>query len=316
MEAAVLNPLAPSPHGIWSGHGVRVRRRRGAHRPHIDRDAVCTPRFCAQRRGTLLTVEHDLTPDELCDELAVMLAEQLVDTGAVRGQSEFEMVFTGVVRSTVDGGLPAWLRFYRNSLAQLEDGTTAFAPIHAWAASKVRGPRLIDLGSCFGFFPLRMARRGIDVTATDLNASTMHLLKRASTELRRPLTTIGCNATDVPLPDHSADTVTVLHLIEHLPAHTADAVIDEALRLARRRVVIAVPFENEPRECYGHLQGFDLAKLQRLAQRLSERHPGVEASSYEFHGGWLILDREPVRSGHACWPHRRPPRAYSHPVCA
>ncbi|PRC56796.1 SAM-dependent methyltransferase, partial [Mycobacterium sp. ITM-2017-0098] len=45
-----------------------------------------------------------------------MLAEQLVDTGALRGQSEFEMVFTGIVRSTVDGGLPAWLRFYRNSL--------------------------------------------------------------------------------------------------------------------------------------------------------------------------------------------------------
>ncbi|PRC54590.1 SAM-dependent methyltransferase, partial [Mycobacterium sp. ITM-2017-0098] len=45
-----------------------------------------------------------------------MLAGQLVDTGALRGQSEFEMVFTGIVRSTVDGGLPAWLRFYRNSL--------------------------------------------------------------------------------------------------------------------------------------------------------------------------------------------------------
>ena len=124
----MLNPLAPSPHGMWSGQGVQVRRRRGPHRPHGDRDAVCTPRFCVQRRGRLLAVEHDLTPDELCDELAVMLAEQLVDAGALRGQPEFELVFTGIVRSTVDGGLPAWLRFYRNSLEKLEDGTTAFAP--------------------------------------------------------------------------------------------------------------------------------------------------------------------------------------------
>jgi hypothetical protein len=291
MEAAVLNPLAPSPHGMWSGQDVRVRRRLGPHRPHGDREAICTRRFCVQRRGRVVTVEHDLTPDELCDELAVMLADQLVDTGALRGQLEFEMVFTGIVRSTIDGGLAAWLRFYRNSMEKLEGGTTAFAPIHAWAASLVRGHRLVDLGSCFGFFPLRMARHGIDVTATDLNASTMRLLEQVSGRLRRPVTTLACDAADVPLPDRSADTVTALHLIEHLPAEVADAVLDEALRLARRRVVIAVPFEDEPQECYGHLRTYDLPALRRMADSLCARHPGVRAGVYELHGGWLVLDR-------------------------
>ncbi len=252
---------------------------------------MCSPRFCVQRRGTLLTVDHDLTPDEICDELAVMLAEQLVDTGALHGQTEFEMVFTGIVRSTVDGGLPAWMRFYRNSLTKLEDGSTAFAPVHTWAASLVRGHRLVDLGSCFGFFPLRMSLRGMDVTATDLNPSTMHLLRQVSNQLRRPLNTIACDAADVPLPDQCADTVTVLHLIEHLPADVADQVLDEAVRLARRRVVVAVPFEDEPRECYGHLQGFDLPKLGQLARGLRARHPGISTNTYEFHGGWLLLDR-------------------------
>ncbi|PRC44174.1 SAM-dependent methyltransferase, partial [Mycobacterium sp. ITM-2017-0098] len=74
METAVLNPLAPTPRGQWSGHGVRVRRRRGPHRRHAEDQSLCTPRFCVQRHGGLLTVEHDLVPDELCDELAVMLA--------------------------------------------------------------------------------------------------------------------------------------------------------------------------------------------------------------------------------------------------
>ena len=295
MQAAVLNPLAPTPHGVWSGRGVRVIRRSGPHRRHTGTDTFCAQRFCAQRHGSVLTVEHDLTPDELCDELTVMLAEQLVDTGALRGQSEFEMVFTGVVRSTIDGGLPAWLRFYRNSLDRLEsDAASAamtFAPIHAWAASQVSGHRVIDLGSCFGFFPLRLARQGIDVLATDLSGPTMHLLDTVSARLRRPLTTLSCNATDVPLPDNSADTVTALHLIEHLPAAAADAVLDEAVRLARRRVVIAVPFEDEPRECYGHVQRFDRATLGLLADRLCVRHPGITARTYEFHGGWLILDR-------------------------
>jgi len=291
METAVLNPLAPTPRGIWSGHGIRVNRRRGLHRRHTGHDAVCTPRFCVQRHGSLLTVEHDLTPDELCDELAVMLAEQLVDTGALRGQSEFEMVFTGIVRSTVDGGLPAWLRFYRNSLAKLEGGTTAFAPIHARAVTQVRGHRVIDLGSCFGFFPLRLASQGIDVVATDLNDSAMRLLKQVSSQLRRPLSTVACDAADVPFPARSADTVTALHLIEHLPSAAIDSVLDEAIRLARRRVVVAVPFEDEPRECYGHIQRFDLPALQGMAGDLVERHPGITARTDEFHGGWLILDR-------------------------
>ncbi|MBX7431188.1 class I SAM-dependent methyltransferase [Mycobacterium sp. Y57] len=291
MEAAVLNPLAPTPRGMWSGHGIRVRRRRGPHRPHVGGETVCTPHFCVQRHGRLLTVEHNLLPDELCDELAVMLAEELVDIGALHGQSEFELVFTGIVRSTVDGGLSAWLRFYRNSVDRLEAGTTAFAPIHAWAAGEVRGHRLIDLGSCFGFFPLRMARRGIEVFATDLSAPTMHLLRQISTAMRRPLTTLACDAAEVPLPDRCADTVTALHLIEHLPTDAVDAVLDEAIRLARRRVVVGVPFEDEPRDCYGHIQRFDLTTLQRTAERLTRRHPAISARAYEFHGGWLILDR-------------------------
>ncbi|WP_110802467.1 mycofactocin oligosaccharide methyltransferase MftM [Mycolicibacterium iranicum] len=291
MVTAVLDPLAPTPHGAWSGHGVRVTRRQGLHRRHRGQHTVCTPRFCAQRHGRLLTVEHNLSPDELCDELAVILADELVDTGAVRGQSEFELVFTGIVRSTVHGGLPAWLRFYRNSLDKLEHGTTPFAAIHTWAAGQVRGSRMIDLGSCFGFFPLRMARRGIDVVATDLNDPAMQLLKLISTHLRRPLTTRTCDAAAVPLPDGSADTVTALHLIEHLPTDAIAAVLDEALRLARRRVVVAVPFEDTPRECYGHIQRFDLTTLRQMADEMAQRHRGISARAYAFHGGWLILDR-------------------------
>lgn len=287
----LLDPLAPSPRGSWSAYGVRVRRRHGPHHCEPGLGSFCTPRFCTQRRGRLLTVTHDLSPHELSDELAVLLADQLVESGALTGQPEFELVFTGVVRSTVDGGLPAWLRFYRNSLTKLEAGATAFAPVHEHAASLVSGHSVVDLGSCFGFFPLRLSKRGIAVTATDLTGPTMDLLDLASTHLRRPLRTLRCNATSVPLPDGAADTVTALHLIEHLTPEAAELVVNEALRLARRRVLIAVPFEDVPRECYGHIQRFDLDALSRLGARVRAEHPGVSASVSEFHGGWLVLDR-------------------------
>ncbi|AQA02742.1 SAM-dependent methyltransferase [Mycobacterium sp. MS1601] len=285
--AILLDPLAPAPRGQWSGHGVRVRRRTSSdHHGH----GVCTPRFCTHRDGTALTVEHDVTPDELSDELAVLLADDLVSSGALLGQDEFELVFTGVVRSTVDGGAPAWLRFYRNSLARLESGDTAFAPVHQRAEELLTGTQVVDLGSCFGFFPLRLAHHGFEVTATDLSAPTMRLLDLASRALRRPLRTAVCNAAGVPLPDHSADTVTALHLLEHLDDGTIGAVLSEALRLARRRVVVAVPFEEHPQECYGHIQRFSSARLQQLGTRLCAEHPGLTATVDEFHGGWLTLD--------------------------
>src|SRR6202049_3581687 len=172
----MFNPFAYATAGVFSGSGVRVRRRVGSHRTHSDRHVVCTPRFCTRRHGGVLDVVHDLRPEELSDELAVMLAEQLDDTGVLNGQPEFELVFTGIVRSTVDGAMPAWLRFYRNSLDRLEDGVAAFAPVHEHAALLLVGSRVVDLGSCFGFLPLRLAARGMDVVATDLSAPTVKLL--------------------------------------------------------------------------------------------------------------------------------------------
>jgi Methyltransferase domain len=280
VRPAEVDPLSPVPAGVWRGEGVRVRRRVGARHEHPG-----TPRLRAGRRDGVLTVEHDLTPDELSDTLAVLLTEQL--DGMLLGQQDFESVFTGIVRTTLPGGLAAWSRFYRNSLNALESGQTAFAPIHRRAAELVTGPWLLDLGSCFGFFPLRMSRLGYEVTATDLSAPTMDLLARVSSRLGRPLRTIACDAAQVPRPDGAADTVTALHLLEHLDPDAGDAVLAEALRLARLRVVIAVPFEDEPQACYGHVRTFNLATLRELGARF----PGVRASVFEHHGGWLVLDR-------------------------
>jgi hypothetical protein len=236
-------------------------------------------------------VVHDIGPDELSDGLTALLTEQLDDTGVLRGQPEFELVFTGIVRTTVNGSMAAWLKFYRNSLDELEHGRAAFAPIHERAQSLIAGSRLVDLGSCFGFFPLRTAANGIDTVATDLSSPTMQLLSRVSRPLGRQLDTLRCDARRVPLPDDDADTVTVLHLLEHLQPDDAYAVIREALRIARRRVVVAVPFEEVPRACHGHVQSFDVQALLGIANRLRDEDAGLSASVGEYHGGWLVLDR-------------------------
>lgn len=270
---------------------VRVRRREGACAHHGCRDRPCTSRFCAARVGGVLDVVHDVTADEVSDDLAELLVAEL--GGMLRDQDEFEAAFVGVVESLAGDRETAWWQFYANSLRRLESGTAAFAPVHAHAAALVVGREILDLGSCFGFFPLRLTAAGHDVTATDLCAATMTLLERTAVLVGRPLRTLACDAADTRLPDGSADTVTVLHLLEHLDPATGAAVIGEAVRLARRRVVVAVPFEDVACAHYGHVQRFDAAALTVIADEWRRR--GVTATVGEFHGGWLILDHQPPR---------------------
>jgi SAM-dependent methyltransferase len=271
-----IDTLSSTPRGMWRQDHVQVNR--------IERLGT-SDRLWIRHNGAGLTVTHNLAPDELNDDLAELIAQRL-DATASRRNSDFELVFTGVVRSTVADPFASWLQFYSNSLARLEDGRAAFAPVHERAETLVVGRSVLDLGSCFGFFPLRLAAAGVEVTASDISASTMTLLDDVATRLRRPLRTLSCDAAAVPLPDRSADTVTVLHLLEHLSPAQAAAVVAEALRLARHRVVVAVPFEETPRAIYGHIQRFDLDVLRALG--LST---GTQFTVNEYHGGWLVLDR-------------------------
>lgn len=289
---ARIDPFVDTRLGVWHGDGVTVRRSR--HTQHGGVGPGNLPNLRAHRRDNRLIVEHHLTPDDLCDELATMIFTDLADIGMLHRQADFEEVFTGIIRSTVDGPENSWLTFYRNSVNRLEAGTAGFSPVHRRAANLILGPEVIDLGCCFGFFPLRLAAMGIDVLATDLSVPTTDLLARMSGLLNRPLRTLACDARCVPLPDRSADTVTAVHLIEHLHPGQSFAVVQEALRLARRRVVIAVPFETEPTACFGHVQRFARSDLHRMALRLESGNPGLRATVEEHHGGWLILDWKPL----------------------
>ncbi|MFP1628522.1 mycofactocin oligosaccharide methyltransferase MftM [Streptomyces sp. 5K101] len=312
VAARRIDPLAPNPPGTYTDHLVRVVRESPHGRDASPEPIVRTEHFILRRRGRRVELGHWLRPERLDNDLAGLLAEELFAPGWLSGNDIFERVFTGVVRSCVDGPLPAWTTFYDNTLTRIRERRHApehvehssiagFAPVYLRTLDLVTEGPVLDMGSCFGFLPLLLAERDeppgppgpspgprrSPVIASDLARGTMRLLDRVARARGLRVDTLACDAARVPLPDRAVDTVTVIHVLEHLePAH-GEAVVREALRLARRRVVVAVPYEDEPTAAFGHVRCFGHDQLTELGRRT-----GCPFRVDSFHGGWLVLDHD------------------------
>ncbi|MBY8862406.1 class I SAM-dependent methyltransferase [Nocardia sp. CA2R105] len=285
------DPLAESPELPYDDGVVRV----AALRPGHATSGVDTVHFRVHARAGRVVVHHRLPPERVDNDIAELIADELFRTGLVAGTDMFERILVGVVRSSVEGELPAWDVFYRNTLAKIrghwagtwESGTqlAGMAPVYRRAADLVVPGRALDIASCFGFFPMLLAETGRTVVASDLSRGGMRLLAAVAARRRVEVGTLTCDAAAVPLPPKSVPAVTVLHLLEHLDPEHARAVLAEAIRIAQRRVVVAVPLEDEPDPVYGHVRTFDLPELQVLGLET-----GLPHTVSEYHGGWLVLD--------------------------
>ncbi|HOZ59201.1 MAG TPA: mycofactocin oligosaccharide methyltransferase MftM, partial [Nakamurella multipartita] len=214
--------------------------------------------------------------------------------GWLSGSEMFERIFTGVVLTSAADPIEAWMLFYGNSLRRYDeagagDALADFASIHRHADALVPADAsVLEIGCCFGFLSLRLARAaGRSVIASDLSAGTVGLLRVVADRLGVPLGTLVADAARVPRPDRSVDVVLMVHLLEHLDPDHCRRAIDEALRVADRRVVIAVPYEDEPTPAFGHLRTLDESDLRAWGSAC----PGWTWSVHEHLGGWLILDR-------------------------
>lgn len=230
--------------------------------------------------------------DRLDNDLAGWLDRVLIRPGLMPASS-FEAAFVAIVEASAPDPMDAWTAFYRNTINGLTRGGTdpggtisEFAPVHERAVSLVRGEDVLELGSCFGFLALRLARSGFRVTALDLVPGTMRLLTGVAARLGVTVRAVAGDVTAVPLADGCADTVLAVHLLEHLPAGSGATALAEMVRLARRRVVVAVPYEEEPNPTWGHVRRFDSRALADLGDTT-----GLRYQVHEHHGGWLVLER-------------------------
>ena len=291
-----FDPFRPAPGGRYADEQLVVVRRRPMHLVGRERWVGRTTHFGIGRDGGRLLVVHGLGAVSVSADVAADIAEELFAPGWVVGADAFERLVAGVVLTAHEDPATAWEAFYRNSLARIEDGAdrSGFAPVYRRAEALVAqagAPSVLDLGSCFGFGPLRIADGAAgpvaDVVACDVAPGTMRLLDLMARRLGAPVRTLTCDAAAVPVPDESVDVVTCVHLLEHVDAAHGARILAEACRIARRRVVVAVPVEEVADATFGHVRTLTADHLLAAAEPLT----GWQATAFDENGAWLVLDR-------------------------
>lgn len=220
--------------------------------------------------------------------------------------AEFEQRFVTLVEASGPHRDRAWDGFYDRTLARVSAGwdgagaaggdsadraagtVASFTRIWAEAVALHVGGSALDVGTCFGFLPLAWAARpgAPRLAAFDLSPASAALTARQARRLGRAVAVACADGTALPLADQAVDTVLVLHVLEHVDATTSGRLLAEALRVAARRVVVAVPVEAEPDLVFGHLQVFDVARLVATGA-----DTGWLARVFTSDGAWLVLDR-------------------------
>ena len=92
------------------------------------------------------------------------------------------------------------------------------------------------------------------------------------------------DASSMAFEDSSYDCVICMEVIEHLPDTKMQPAIDELRRVAKKRLIMSVPFEEpEPLPSY-HLQRYDAERIQEVFPRAEYEIVGAEGR----HVPWLF----------------------------
>ncbi len=124
----------------------------------------------------------------------------------------------------------------------------------------MQAQNVLDIGSGRGAFlwPLLHEFPYLPVTAVDILDYRVADLQMVHDGGIERLTAVQASATELPFADHTFDVVTMLEVLEHIPA-TATA-LNEVCRVAQRFLILSVPSKEDDNPEHIHL--FDAESLK------------------------------------------------------
>lgn len=259
----------------------------------------------SDRTGGEIVIVHNFARAEIDNNIGYYVANELLPLLNSTRQADFEHLVGAIVRSIDIDEQQAWQLFYDNSVAALERAISApqsipdfiwpFGAIYDRVLRLARGRSLLDVGTCFGFLPIIYARHARAnghahrVVGCDLDMALVRLANHYAGQCA--LGEVGFTVADVLNDDivhlGAFDTVTCIHMLEHLAAGQTMPALANLWRITRKRLILCVPLEETPDPRFGHQQVFDAERLCALGQAV-----GGVYRTFEHHGGWLVVDRE------------------------
>lgn len=273
-----------------------------------------TPHFivCQQRYSQKVIMLHTFSQSKINADLICLIKDELSSFGLISSAREFGAVLFGVMASTFTSPRQQrliWRMFCLNTLKKLREQLDAplipqpavsyiapFAVIYRRVFDLFAGQSLLDVGTSFGFLPILMAAcfPGAYCTGCDSNpdaiAFAIDLAEATSTQHALFRLQDLCAA---DFPDFGTfDTVTAIHLLEHLSEDQLPQAFEHLLRVTRHRLLVAVPYEEQPTLAYGHEQVFNREKLELWGQWCVDHLEGASTFSCEdVQGGLLMIER-------------------------
>lgn len=264
---------------------------------------------CQQLSSQRTLLMHTFAQDTINADLIRFIEEELPASGFIESEKQFGAALFAVLASTFPAPrdqYTVWCRFCQNTLDSLRDHiahpdlitpTTyigPFAAIYQRIFELFIGQSLLDVGCSFGFFPVLMAERfpQLRINGVDNNPDAI----RFSTNLAS--TSNAHNVTFTLLDvlgkgfsrQECYDTVTAIHLLEHLSEQDMPLALTHLLQVTNKRLLIAVPYEEQA--LYGHHQVFTPEKLNFWGSWCSEQLKGKGRYWCEqIMGGILIIER-------------------------
>lgn len=268
--------------------------------------------LCRRTEMPTLIIVHWFAPEKIDADLGYYMMQELKPLDILNDPEEFGKVFGAVVCSLFPQEAHTalclygqnTLQQYQQLLATRKDHSLKGSPIDTFSRlyrrvyGLVVGENFLDAGCSFGFLPLLIAEHFPSLTQVvgiDIRPESFAIAYALAEE--RHLKQVQFLQANLLTDEFSwygyFDTITLLHVLEHFSEDEMFVVLTSLLRITRRRLIIAVPYEQEePESAYGHKQLFSRTKLEAVGSWCLQQWKQAGTMMYEeCADGLLIVER-------------------------